>query len=98
MAAVLYIPKIQSQNYKFFNIGTGKGTSVMELLNAFRKVNSLIIPYNIVDRRDGDIPIVYCDNTQAINELGWKHEKTINDICKDAWRFQLASCYDFIKH
>ena len=69
LASIKYIPKITE--YKFFNIGTGKGTSVLELLNSFRKSNNLIIPYKIVDRREGDLPITFCDNTLALEELGY---------------------------
>jgi UDP-glucose 4-epimerase len=97
LSAINYLPKIDDNKYKFFNIGTGKGTSVLELVNTFRRVNNLIVPYRIVGRRDGDLPIVYCDNSYAIQELGWKPQKTVQDICKDAWRFQLSSCYEIIE-
>lgn len=96
LCAINYMPNLFDNQYKCFNIGTGKGTSVMELLNTFRKVNSLLIPYKIVNRRDGDLPILFCDNTNAVNELKWHPEKSIADICKDAWKFQLLSCYRFI--
>lgn len=96
IAAINYVHKVSGNEYKCFNIGTGNGMSVMELLNTFRRVNGLIIPYKIVGRRDGDLPILYCDNTKAIQELGWSPEKTSTDICKDAWKFQLLSCYAFL--
>ncbi len=92
LSAIEYLPKVNK--YKFFNIGTGKGTSVLELVETFKKVNSVTLPYKIVGRRDGDLPVVYCDNTTAIKELGWKPNKRIGDMCKDSWRFQLSSCYN----
>jgi UDP-glucose 4-epimerase len=69
------------------NIGTGKGTTVMEFINAFKDKLNIIIPYKILERRDGDIQESYCDNTKASMVLGWTAKKTINDICKDSWNF-----------
>ncbi len=91
VAALCYISNINNYEYKFFNIGTGIGVSVLELVETFSKVNNVTVPYKIVGRRDGDLPVVYCDNKRAIDELGWKPEKTITDICQDAWRFQLMN-------
>lgn len=71
-----------------YNLSTGKGTSVLELLHAFEKASGKEIPYEIVARRPGDIASAYADASKALNELGWKTEKTIEDACADAWRWQ----------
>ena len=71
-----------------FNLGTGNGTSVLELVSAFRKVNGIEIPYEIVDRRPGDIATCYADASRAREKLGWVAEKTVDDMCRDAWRWQ----------
>lgn len=71
-----------------YNLGSGKGVSVLELVNTFEKVNNLKVNYKIVDRRPGDLPEFYADSTKALKELGWKTNKTLEDICKDTWNYQ----------
>ncbi len=71
-----------------YNLGTGKGYSVLEIVEAFEKVSGKEIPYRIVDRRLGDVAIVYADPTKAENELGWKAEKNLENMCQDSWRWQ----------
>ena len=71
-----------------YNLGSGKGVSVLEIVNTFEKVNNLKVNYKIVDRRPGDLPEFYADPTKALNELGWKTNKTLDDICKDTWNYQ----------
>lgn len=71
-----------------YNLGTGKGTSVLELVNAFMKVNNINIPYKIVDRRPGDIAVSYADVSKAKEELNWEAKLTIEDMVKDAWNFE----------
>jgi UDP-glucose 4-epimerase len=66
-----------------YNLGSGKGTSVMELVNTFERVNNIKIPYIIQDKRDGDIDILYADASKIYNTLGWKTQYTIEDICRD---------------
>lgn len=70
-----------------YNLGTGKGTSVLELVNAFSRVNNIHVNYVITDRRPGDIDSCYADVSKAYNELGFKAEKTIEDMCKDSYNF-----------
>ncbi len=70
------------------NLGTGIGYSVLELLHAFQKVNGMIIPYEYAPRRPGDVPECYADPEKAFRLLGWKAEKTLEDMCRDAWRWQ----------
>lgn len=71
-----------------YNLGTGKGVSVLELVNTFEKVNGVKIPYTISDRRPGDIATCFADASKAKKELGWEAEKTIEDMCKDSWNWQ----------
>lgn len=72
-----------------YNLGTGQGYSVLDLVNSFEKVNNIEIPYNIVDRRPGDIDMCYADPTKAYEELGWKAEFGIERMCEDSWRWQI---------
>lgn len=71
-----------------YNLGTGRGTSVLELVKAFEKANNLEIPYTIEGRRPGDAAIVYADSSKANNELGWEAELSIEDCCRSAWNYQ----------
>ena len=71
------------------NLGTGKGTSVLELIRIFEKVNNIEIPFNFVKRRLGDNAFVVADNSLAISTLKWVPKKTMEDICRDGWRWQL---------
>lgn len=71
-----------------YNLGTGKGTSVFQLLTAFEKTNGITIPYEIIDRRPGDIAYCYADAGKAKRELRWTSKRDITDMCKDAWRFE----------
>jgi UDP-glucose 4-epimerase len=73
---------------KAFNLGTGKGTSVFELKNAFEAVTGINIPYKVIPRRPGDLPVTYADPTLAKAELGWQAEKSIDEMCIDTWRWQ----------
>ena len=71
-----------------WNLGTGHGTSVLELLHAFERACGRELPYEILDRRPGDIAESYADPTRAHTELGWHAERTVDDMCVDAWRWQ----------
>ena len=71
-----------------YNLGTGEGYSVLDLVKAFEKVNNIKIPYKIIDRRPGDIDMCYADPTKANEELGWKAERGIDEMCEDSWRWQ----------
>lgn len=76
------------QGINVYNLGTGKGTSVLELIHTFQSVNNITIPYDIVSRRPGDVASSYADVTKAWEELGWKTEKTVEDMCRDSWFFE----------
>jgi len=71
-----------------YNLGTGKGTSVLELVKAFEEANDIEVPYEIVDRRQGDIASCYADASKAKRELGWTAKRDIIAMCRDAWRFE----------
>lgn len=71
-----------------YNLGTGKGTSVLELVKAFEEANGLEIPYKITERRSGDIASCYADVSKAESELGWIAKKDVIAMCQDAWRFE----------
>ena len=70
------------------NLGTGNPKSVLEMVNTFKEVNGIDVPYKFGPRRDGDLPEFYADPTKAEKELGWKAEKTLEDMCKDCWNYQ----------
>ncbi|WP_042354038.1 UDP-glucose 4-epimerase GalE [Bacillus rubiinfantis] len=72
-----------------FNLGTGKGYSVLDLVKTFEDVTSKRIPYKIVERRKGDIGVCYANPQKAEKKLGWRAEKDLNDMCKDTWNWQL---------
>ncbi|MBZ4497762.1 UDP-glucose 4-epimerase GalE [Dermacoccus sp. Tok2021] len=80
-----------SESARAFNLGTGQGTSVFELLHAFERACGKELPYEVGPRRAGDLPVTYADPTRAREELGWKAEKTIDDMCVDTWRWQSAN-------
>jgi len=75
-------------NYEVFNIGTGRGLSVMELVKTFEEVNNVPVNHQIVGRRAGDIVAVYADTTLANNELGWKAASTVEETLKSAWEWE----------
>ncbi len=71
-----------------YNLGSGRGYSVLDIVKAFEKANGIKINYKIVERRPGDIAKCYADATKAWKELGWKAEKTLEDMVRDAWNFE----------
>lgn len=79
---------LSAQGVDAFNLGTGTGYSVLEIVAAFEKAAGVNIPYKIVERRPGDVAVCYADPSKAKNELGWTAEKGIEDMCKDSWRWQ----------
>ena len=73
------------------NLGTGMGTSVLELINTFQKVNNIKVPYSFKDRRNGDNAIVIADNSLAMSVLNWKPLRTLEDMCRDGWNWQIKN-------
>ena len=78
----------QKKSYEYFNIGTGKGSSVLEVIQAFERINHTKVPYEVVDRRTGDIVKIYADTTRANHELNWKAQLNLDDMMKSAWKWQ----------
>ncbi len=77
-----------NEAFEVFNIGTGRGSSVREVVDTFMKVTGVDLPYRITGRREGDITAVWADTTKAENELGWKARLTMADALRDAWRWE----------
>lgn len=77
-----------NEGIETFNLGTGNGYSVLELVKTFEEVNSIRIPYEVVGRRPGDIAVCYANAEKAEKLLGWKAEKGLEEMCKDSWRWQ----------
>ncbi len=75
-------------NYETFNLGTGTGSSVLEVIHSFEKVSGKKLNYKIVGRREGDIVSAYADTTKANNELGWKAQLTLDDAMSSAWKWE----------
>ena len=79
---------LQPENGVFvYNLGSGKGINVLELVNTFERVNGVKVNYKIADRRPGDLAEMFADPSKAYRELGWKTEKTVEDMCRDSWNF-----------
>ena len=75
-------------NYEYFNLGTGNGCSVLETIKSFEKVTNLKLKYKIVNRRPGDIEKIWADTTFANKELGWKAEKSLDEMMLSAWNWE----------
>lgn len=82
------INKKNKKAFEYFNIGTGTGSSVLEVIHTFEKVNNLKLNYKIVDRREGDVVAAYADTTIANKELNWKTEKDLAEALESAWKWQ----------
>ena len=78
----------RKQGLAIYNIGTGHGYSVLDVVNTFVRVNKVDVPYAIIPRRAGDIATCYCDPTKAEEELGWKAQFGLEEMCRDAWNWQ----------
>ncbi len=74
-----------------YNLGTGRGYSVLEMIAAFERVSGRPIPYQLVDRREGDIAVCYADPALAEQDLGWRAKRGIEEMCTDVWRWQSAN-------
>lgn len=78
---------LDSKGIDAYNLGTGIGYSVLDIVNAFEKANNIKVNYKIVERRPGDIAACYADPKYAFEKLGWKAEKTLEDMCRDSYRY-----------
>lgn len=87
-----------SGEVKIYNLGTGKGSSVFDVLHAFERACGRELPYVIAPRRPGDIDACWADPSLAEKELGWKAKYTLDDMCRDAWNWQQKNPYGFKDH
>ena len=87
LESLLHLQKKDS-NFLILNVGTGKGTSVIELVNVFEKVNNCKIPIEFVDRREGDIFRSVADNSLIMSTLNWKCKRSLKDMCQDGWKWK----------
>ena len=78
------------QNCEIFNVGLGEGATVLEAVNAFEKVSGQKLNYEIGPRRAGDVVSIYADKNKAFDRLGWNPKRTIEEIMKSAWDWELA--------
>lgn len=78
----------ENKGLDIYNLGTGVGYSVLDIVNTFMKVNNVNIPYVITDRRPGDLACCYSDPTKAYEEIGFKTVKNLEDMCRDSWNYQ----------
>ena len=86
VAAIDYMQKHNGENV--FNLGTGQGYSVLEMVRAFERVSGQKVPYEIVDRRPGDLATVYASTDKSASLLGWKARYGLDEMCRDAWNWQ----------
>ena len=78
----------ENPGLKIYNLGTGKGSSVIDVIHTFEEAPGVKIPYDMKPRRAGDVPVNYCDASKAEAELGWVAKKNLYDMCADSWRWQ----------
>lgn len=81
----------ENPDYRIYNLGTGKGYSVLEIVKMFEKVSGKKIPYIVTDRRPGDIATYYCNPQKALNELGWKAKNDLREMCEDSWNWTVKN-------
>ena len=86
---VLSLKLYNKQGVHIYNLGTGRGYSVLEVLKMYEKVSGKNIPYKIMDRRKGDVATLYCDPSKAKNELGFVAKLSLEDMCRDSYNYQL---------
>lgn len=86
VAAVRYLNTHAGE--AIFNLGTGRGYSVLEMVHTFETVNQVRVPYEIAERRPGDLAVCYADPTKSREVLGWMAEYTLQDMCRDSWNWQ----------
>ena len=86
VAAVKYAT--ENKGCEVFNLGTGTGYSVLDMVHAFIDVNRVPVPYEITERRPGDLAVCYADPAKSAEVLGWKAEKNLSDMCRDSWNWQ----------
>ena len=82
------LEKKNNSNYEVFNLGTGKGSSVLEVIQSFEKVSGKKLNYKVEDRREGDVIAAYAETSKANDVLGWKTELSLDDAMDSAWKWE----------
>lgn len=95
LKAIQYLFGTMKSGTEVFNLGTGRGYSVLEMLHAMEEACGKTLPYKIVPRREGDIAVCYADASKAKRVLGWEAVKTLKDMCRDAMNWQTKHPYGF---
>ena len=88
--------RLNTQGCRAWNIGTGQGSSVLEVVKTFERVNHVPVAYSIEPRREGDVATSFADNARAVAELGWKPQYTLEDMLADSWHWQKQNPQGFI--
>lgn len=88
----------QLDNVDVFNLGTGKGYSVLEIIKAFEKISGRKVAYNIVERREGDVATCFANSEKALKKLDWKTKYNLDDMCRDAWHWEKSKSFKKITH
>jgi UDP-glucose 4-epimerase len=83
LAALKFISK--NKGWNVFNLGTGEGKSVLEVIQAYSQINNVQVPYSIVERRPGDVASIYASAANANHKLNWKAKRNLNEMCKSSW-------------
>jgi UDP-glucose 4-epimerase len=98
LAALKYMDKEVPANekgtrnaYSVFNLGSGNGLSVLDLVEAMKAASGRLLPYEFAPRREGDIAVCYADTTKAREVLGWTATRTVQDMCASAWKWQSSN-------
>ena len=78
----------KTDGFDVINLGSGNGSTVMEMIHAFERATGIAIAYELAPRREGDVPAVYANINKAQNVLGWTPEKSLEDMLRDAWNFE----------
>ena len=82
------LEKKHQKSYEVFNLGTGEGSSVLEVIQTFEKVTGQSLNYKIVERREGDVVAAYAETSKAKNELAWKASLSLEDALRSAWKWE----------
>ena len=85
----------KGKGFEVFNLGTGVGYSVLDIIHAFERATGVTVPYRVVERRPGDVALCLADPTRAREVLGWTASRTLDDMCVDAWRWQTKHPHGF---
>lgn len=91
IAALRHLSEHPDLSVRSWNLGTGRGSSVLDMVEAFAAASGRPLPYDIVGRRPGDLAVCYADPTRAEAELGWRAERSIEQMCADTWRWQAGN-------